>query len=128
MNSTEHAGFAEAWERSRPYMVTALEESGGEYTVDDVLSEVQQDHAIFYPAKLGAIVFKVIRYPRKRMLRIWLAGGDMESCLDTMLEASDYYAEKHECDGIEVVGRRGWEKVLKPHGFSHKRVMLIKEL
>jgi hypothetical protein len=128
MNSTEHAGFAEAWDRSKPFLANALAESGGEYTVDDVLSEIEQDHAIFYPTKLGAIVFRVVRYPRKRMLRIWLAGGDMDSCIDAMLDAAEFHAGQHECDGIEVVGRRGWERVLKPYGFEHKRVMLIKEL
>tara|TARA_R110000751_G_scaffold27264_1_gene72063 strand:- start:640 stop:1041 length:402 start_codon:yes stop_codon:yes gene_type:complete len=128
MNSTEHAGFVEAWDRSKPFLANALEASGGGYTVDDVLSEVEQDHAIFYPTKLGAIVFRIVRYPRKRMLRIWLAGGDMESSIDLMLEAAEFHAAQHECDGIEVVGRRGWEKVLKPYGFEHKRVVLIKEL
>ena len=92
------------------------------------MSEVEQDHAIFYPTKLGAIVFRIVRYPRKRMLRIWLAGGDMDSSIDAMLEAAEFHAAQHECDGIEVVGRRGWEKVLKPYGFEHKRVVLIKEL
>lgn len=128
MNSMEHAGFAEAWDRSKPFLASALEASGGEYTVDDVLSEIEQDHAIFYPTKLGAIIFRIICYPRKRMLRIWLAGGDMASSIDAMLEAAAFHAEQHECDGIEVVGRRGWERVLKPHGFEHKRVMLLKEL
>jgi hypothetical protein len=128
MKSTEHNGFTEAWERSKPFLANALEHSGNEYTVDDVLKEIQDDHAIFYPTKKGASVFRIARYPRKRMLRIWLAGGDMGSSIDSILEAAEYHAAEHECDGIEVLGRRGWERVLKPYGYEHKRVMLIKEL
>jgi hypothetical protein len=128
MNSTHHNGFTEAWERSKPFLASALEQSGNEYTVDDVLREVQDDHAIFYPTSKGASVFRIVLYPRKRMLRIWLAGGDMESSIGNILEAAEYHAAKNECDGIEVLGRRGWERVLKPHGYEHKRVMLIKEL
>ena len=45
-----------------------------------------------------------------------------------MLGAAEFHAEQHECDGIEVVGRRGWEKVLTPYGFEQKPVVLIKEL
>jgi|TARA_R110002124_G_scaffold279663_1_gene452354 hypothetical protein len=128
MNSTQHNGFTEAWERSKPFLANALEQSGNEYTVDDVLREIEDDHAIFYPTKKGASVFRIALYPRKRMLRIWLAGGDMESSIESILEAADFHAKEHECDGIEVLGRRGWEKVLKPYGYEHKRVMLIKEL
>jgi len=36
MNSTHHNGFTEAWERSKPFLANALEQSGNEYTVDDV--------------------------------------------------------------------------------------------
>ena len=128
MNSTHHNGFTEAWERSKPFLANALEQSGNEYTVDDVLREIEDDHAIFYPTKKGACVFRIALYPRKRMLRIWLAGGDMASSIESILEAADFHAKEHECDGIEVLGRRGWEKVLKPYGYEHKRVMLIKEL
>ena len=128
MKSTEQNGFTEAWERSKPFLANALEHSGNEYTVDDVLKEIQDDHAIFYPTRKGASVFRIVRYPQKRMLSIWLAGGDMKSGIDSILEAAEYHAVEHECDGIEVLGRRGWERVLKPYGYEHKRVMLIKEL
>ena len=128
MNSTEQPGFAEAWERSTPFLANALELSGNEYTVDDVLKQIEDDHAIFYPFKNGASVFKVQLYPQRRTLCIWLAGGEMDANLEAVMEAAEYHAKKHECDGIEVSGRKGWEKVLKPYGYEHKRVKLIKEL
>jgi hypothetical protein len=128
MNSTKQNGFTEAWERSKPFLVDALEHSGDKYSIDDVLKEIEDDHAIFYPVRNGATVFRIALYPQKRMLRIWLAGGDMEANIDGILEAAEFHAAEHECDGIEVVGRKGWERVLRPYGYKHKRVMLIKEL
>jgi len=131
MKSTEQNGFTEAWERSKPFLVDALDRSGNEYNIDDVLREIEDDHAIFYPVENGATVFRLANYPRKRMLRIWLFGGAVgtgRANLEAVMEAADFHAEEHECDGIELVGRRGWEKVLKPYGYEHKRVMLIKEL
>ena len=52
----------------------------------------------------------------------------MDANLEAVMEAAEYHAEKHDCDGIEVSGRKGWERVLKPYGYEHKRVKLIKEL
>ena len=37
MRSVDQEGFVEAWERCKPYMVTALEKSGNQYDVDDLL-------------------------------------------------------------------------------------------
>jgi hypothetical protein len=122
------------WEKSKPFLIETLKKSGGEYTIDDVLEDIQHDQAMFYPVKNGASVFRLAMYPRKRMLRIWLAGGDMHGefegkpVIHAVLEAAEYQAKEHNCDGIEVLGRRGWEKILKPYGYEHKRVMLIKEL
>lgn len=131
MNSTEQHGFTEAWERSKPFMVTALEKSGNEYDIDDLFSMVDQGHAIFYPVENGAAVFRISVYPRKRRLRLWLIGGEVgdgRAKLDGVMDAAEFLAEQHECDDIELSGRRAWEKVLKPYGYEYKRVVLVKEL
>ena len=76
-------------------------------------------------------MFKVALYPQRRMLRIWLYGGTTDTGranLEAIMEAADYYAAEHECDGIELVGRKGWEKVLRPYGYEYKSVTLIKDL
>lgn len=131
MNSTKQNGFNEAWARSTPFIEKALAKSGNEYTVDDVLREVEHSHAIFFPVKNGAAIFKVALYPQRRLLRIWLYGGKTETGranLDAIMEAADHFAAEHECDGIELVGRKGWEKVLRPYGYRYKSVTLIKDL
>ena len=74
MRSVDQEGFAEAWERSKPYMVTALKKSGDENSVDDLLTMLEEDRAIFYPVKNGASVFGGAVYPKRRRLRLWLIG------------------------------------------------------
>jgi hypothetical protein len=128
MKSTEQKGFTEAWERSKPYLEAALDKAGDEYTIDDVLRDVEDDHAIFYPVKDGASIFRLAVYPRKRILRIWLAGGDMDGNIDAVLEAAEFHAREHDCAGIEIGGRKGWERVLKPYGYKHRCVVLVKDL
>lgn len=131
MNSTEQPGFAEAWERSKPYMVTALKKSGDEYDVDELLSMIENDRAIFYPMENGAAVFRVSVYPKKRRLRLWLIGGEVGdgvAKLGAVMEAAEFLAKEHGCDGIECTGRKVYERVLKPYGYKYQAVVLTKEL
>ena len=103
MKSVDLQGFAEAWEHCKPFMVKALAKSGQQWDIEDVWKDIEDGEAVFYPVKDGAAVFKIMLYPRKRMLRIWLFGGKTGT-------------------------QRGWEKVLEPYGYDYKSVMLVKEL
>jgi hypothetical protein len=134
MKETERPEFMDAWERSKPYMVTALKKSGDEYDVDDLLAMIGDDRAIFYPIKNGAAVFRVSVYPKKRRLRLWLIGGEVGEdfslfhSLGVVMEAAELLAKKYGCDGIECTGRKVYERVLKPYGYKNKAVVLTKEL
>jgi len=131
MMSNTLEGFDEAWTKSTPFIEKALKENGAEFTVEDVLREVQDEQAIFYPVTNGAAIFTVAQYPQRRLLRIWLYGGKTDTGranLDVIMQAADYFAEKHECDGVELTGRKGWEKVLHPYGYKYKSVTLSKDL
>ena len=125
MNSTEHNGFSESWGRSEPFLAAALEFSGS-HSVEDVLEEVKEGSAVFYPVRDGAAVFRLGEYPQKRVLLIWLYGGEMASNIEGVLEAAEFHAEQLECTELMIIGRRGWERVLKPHGFAHQGVVLTK--
>ena len=125
MNSTEHNGFSKAWERSKPFLADALAFTGS-HSVEDVLEEVQDGSAVFYPVKDGAAVFRLGDYPQKKVLLIWLYGGEMASNIKGVLGAAEFHAKELECTELMIVGRRGWERVLKPHGFVHQGVVLTK--
>ena len=127
MKSSEQNGFTEAWERSKPFLVDALAYAGLQ-TVDDVLDEVKEGSALFYPVQDGAAVFKLGEYPQKRVLIITVYGGELASNIDGVLEAAAFHARDLDCTEILVGGRRGWERVLKPYGFAHRGVVLIKDL
>ena len=125
MKSTELNGFTEEWERSKPFLIDALGFTGS-HSIDDVLEEVKDGSAVFYPVRDGAAVFRLGDYPQKKVLLIWLYGGEMASNIKGVLEAAEFHAEELECTELMIVGRRGWERVLKPHGFVHQGVLLTK--
>ena len=127
MKSTELNGFTEEWERSKPFLIDALGFTGS-HSIDDVLEEVKDGSAVFYPVRDGAAVFRLGDYPQKKVLLIWLYGGEMASNIKGVLDAAEFHAEELECTELMIVGRRGWERVLKPHGFVHQGVLLTKDV
>ena len=45
-----------------------------------------------------------------------------------LLDYFEIWAKKKGADWIEVIGRKGWERRLKPYGFNHEYTSLIKRV
>jgi hypothetical protein len=61
------------------------------------------------------------------MCSINLCGGD--SVVDHAQLATDtieLYARMHGCVGIEIIGRKGWGKVVRPMGYEHYYTSVVK--
>jgi len=58
-------------------------------------------------------------------LRIGLAGGDMSELLE-IEEEIVVYAKEHGFTNVEIIGRPGWERVLK--GYDRAAVLLRKQI
>jgi hypothetical protein len=73
---------------------------------------------------LAIAVTEVLQYPGKRMFCIgWLGGSQMRRWID-FFEVFVDLAKRQGCDGIEVHGRRGWERVLSRWGLSFDRLVV----
>jgi hypothetical protein len=59
------------------------------------------------------------------ILRIGLAGGDLEG-LKEIEKKIEKYAKKRKYKYIDILGRKGWERVLD--GYNKKAVLIRKEL
>lgn len=97
----------------------------GSYTMADVEAEILAGRAQLWVLGSSAVVTQVSEFPRRRTLRIWLAGGD----LGEIAQSTGYLEEVAEsmgCDRIEVDGRKGWGSILT--GFKETRRTFIKEL
>lgn len=68
-----------------------------------------------------AFMTQVIESKVERILQVWwMFGRDLEAslpCLDMVLND---YMNTIEADKLEVVGRKGFEKMLKPWGFRYE--------
>ena len=96
----------------------ALEHAGEGYTLEDVRKEIAEGRAHLWNTEKSAAVTQI--------LDVWLYGGELEDLPELERQAT----ERAKACGIEQIifwgGRKGWERVLKHHGYVEKTI-LVKE-
>lgn len=112
------------WDRCAPYVQAALDHAGNLFDVDDVLRLIEDGKAQFWPGKQCAVITEIKQYPKKRLLHVWLGGGDLDE-LTVMANYVREYAKHVGCDAITIQGRPGWQKVFK---LKMKSITLMEEV
>ena len=110
------------WEHAKPLLEPALD---GTYTIDDVKREIDANRAELWWLGSAAVVTQIMQYPAKRCLRVWLAGGDLDT-IKRAAPALDDIARELGCSRIEIEGRKGWERALD--GYDTQRLVLSKDV
>ena len=116
------------WDEILPHVVSAVATSGGAFTKKSVYDDAKSGfHTLWILVHNDAIVMmlttRIVQYPAKRGLAIdWVGGGDLRAVLEAGLDALKEYARTNSCSEIEGCGRKGWEKWLAPHGWTHQHV------
>lgn len=80
----------------------------GEYTLWCARSDVDEVYAIT----------SFIHYPTATDLRVIFTAGSSPSW-PPLIEQLEEFARANDCDAVEVMGRKGWAKVLPTYEFSH---------
>lgn len=118
---------AEAWARCRPFIEAALGAADPLNTIEYVEERIEADEAQFWAGRHSACVTQVIDYPRRRILNLWLCGGDLRE-LRQMLPAIEDWARRRGCTAEYLSGRPAWGAVLHKHGFKAGQVTFEKEI
>lgn len=114
-------------ERCRDWIQAALDYGGNTHDFEDIVSGVMSGYMQFWPARDAAAVTEILTYPKKKVLNIFLAGGNMETIID-MNESAEYFAKANGCTSMTMAGRKGWSKVLKDKGYREAFTVLRKEI
>lgn len=114
-------------EQYREMIDSALAYSGGTHTFEDVVDLVASGRAQLWPAERGVAVTEIIVYPRKRVLHIFLAAGEMDQLLD-MIESAEQWGRTQGCTSLTMSGRMGWQRVLNKQGFKPVLVTMEREI
>ena len=114
-------------ERCRPWIEAALEYSGGTHDFYDIVENIANCRMQLWPADRGCIVTEIVVYPKKKVINIFLAGGELDQILD-MDEAVKAWAKEHGCTAATMSGRLGWKKPLEPLGWEFQLASFKKEI
>lgn len=113
-------------DKIKGWLEAALEYSGGTHTYEDVINGVVAGRMQLWPAERGCAVTEIVIYPRKRVLHVFLAGGEMDQILD-MINSAVEWGKGQGCTGMTVAGRPGWARVLGKYGYKPVMTVLEKE-
>lgn len=111
-------------ERCRPWIEAALEYSGGTHAWDDIVAGIRSGHMQLWPGPRGCLVTEIVAYPRKRVLNVFLGGGQLEQLVEMAADV-EAWALAQGCDGATIAGRPGWQRVFK--GWRPLHVTLARE-
>ena len=124
MNITEELMRGKAWIES------ALKKGGETHDFKDIVDGVLSGHMQLWMGANGCAVTEVIVYPNKKVLHVFLAGGDKGYGIKQITDMHDdamAWGKAQGCDGMTVTGRRGWKKILQPRGWTEQFTTLLKE-
>ena len=113
-------------ERCKPWIEAALGHSGDTHTFEDIEAGIMTGRFQLWPGKTGCMVTEILVYPQRKVLNIFLAGGNLEQLFD-MTNDMRRWAIAQDCDGAMLTGRKGWTRVLKSKGWSEKWTTMMME-
>lgn len=103
--------------QQREWLGAALRYAHGTHTIEDVEAGLESGALGLLAGERSALVVEVVTYPRKRILNVFLAGGDMDD-VKAWNDPLAKLAKGHDCSDITLAGRRGWVRALKDIGWS----------
>ena len=120
----------EHWEDIRVHLEAVAD---NKCTVKDMYESVSNGRWLLWVSEIDdskppfMVITQFVEYPSSTSLRIvFLAGGDED--WGTGIKILEDFAKTNKCREIEIIGRRGWERVLKPSGYGLQNIILSKEI
>lgn len=105
----------------------ALEYSPGTHSYEDILESIHNGDMQLFANKGGCVVTQITQYPQKKVLFVFLAGGELDSVISLHDEVIKY-AKGKDCNTLMQIGRMGWTKELKKHGWENKSACMTRAI
>ena len=121
------------WHLVQEYLITALEYGLGEYSIGDIKksckSKDMQLWVKFDTEVRGAFITKIAKYPQKNLLCVILLGGkEFHKWRDEADALLNAFGKEHNCEYIELFGRKGWGRALKDIDYKEITRLFAKEI
>lgn len=112
--------------RCKPWIEAALERGGNTHSFDDIAAAVAAGTMQLWPAPRGCLVTEIVQFPRKRVLDVFLGGGELDQLADMHRDVIAW-AKSQGCTEAIITGRRGWVRAFAGHGWKEQATVLRKE-
>lgn len=117
-----------------PFIVSALEHSDGETSTGHILSDIATQQRQLWIIKsngefIGAIVTQIYTTQTGQKIgEVTLAAGRDYHLWDHFIDVVSCWFKEKGCHSVQVVGRGGWERMLKGSGFKKKYTIFKRAL
>jgi len=124
---------AARWRDIMPFLVGMSKMASERYGPGDLLKLVAAGEYQMWGAadgeQLDAVMLtRLVQYPRAKSCELAsVFGKNMKEWLG-LLDKLESWAKREGCTCIQPVGRPGWERVLKPHGYEKTHLIFEKRL
>lgn len=113
--------------RCKPWIEAALAYNGGECAFEDVAAGIEAGKMQLWPAPKGCLVTEIVEFPQKRVISVFLGGGDLDQLADMHRDVITW-AKAQGCTGARIIGRRGWVRAFKKYGWHEQATVLEKDI
>ena len=119
------------WPRVSPWILQAIGPEADSSDLEYIKELAKRGIAHIWIGHRGAkekiemvLVTETLFYgPKKTLVLRWLSGSDIQADLED-LGLIEMWAKQNGYTDIEVWGRKGWERWMKPHGYHYERTVL----
>lgn len=115
------------WEHCKDWIASALEYADGTHNLEDIRVAVASGQMQLWPHDRGCAVTEIVLYPQKKVLHVFLAGGELDAIIGGLSDL-EKWAISQGCASVTLMGRKGWGRVLASHGFKSTLTFLERRI
>ena len=127
MGADERMPIMDQLVRCKNWIEAALAYSGGTHSFQDIVDGVISGRMQLWAGDSGCAVTEISVYPKKKVLHVFLAAGDMSQIIDFQ-DSAIQFPKMNGCDSMTIAGRSGWKRVLDKHDWHVQFVVLEREI
>lgn len=119
--------MANAWRKAEPMIAEAMKDSLGE-SVENLRDQVFIGRAQLWLSDRCAAVTRIVD-AKKRVLHIVAVSGEgKEAWLPDLVHEIKDFARHEQCEILLAVGRPGWKRDFRKHGFKLEKITGVCEV
>ena len=116
--------------KARKWIESALNKGGDTHSYKDIVDGVISGHMQLWMGAKGCAVTEIVVYPNKKVLHVFLAGGEQGHGIKQITDMHDdavKWGKAQGCSAMSISGRKGWKRVLEEKGWKQQFTTLAKE-